>query len=293
MRVLCLNCHPDLSYFTKRGLNLEVEYKTINEKFPLQYLYDIANQEGKIVKCYTPFPENYLNKTYPNFTYSIILVGFKEEDYPLSKNTGGYSYWKLLNSGTFWATIRSDKETLYGVHEMHHLIGFIINLVFGNKTPIDFMDKTLVNGQWLPYYLNDQPENPASNYAVTWNNLKNWLPQLNAITYGYKWFKPSEIKGLKPELVKLLDQAREIAGVPLKITSGFRTPEQNALVGGVEDSSHEKGLAVDLLIKDTITGGRILSALQKVGFTRFGFYRDGHLHTDLSIDKPNPCYWVK
>lgn len=109
----------------------------------------------------------------------------------------------------------------------------------------------------------------------------------------YKYFKDSEIVGLKPELVSLLDQARDIASIPFKITSGYRTPSQNALVGGVQDSAHETGLAVDLLVADSVSGGKILLALAQVGFKRFGFYNDGHIHCDIDTTKPSPCYWIK
>ena len=37
-----------------------------------------------------------------------------------------------------------------------------------------------------------------------------------------------------------LDEARTIAGVPFKITSGYRTPEHNAICGGRVGSSHLK-----------------------------------------------------
>ena len=54
-------------------------------------------------------------------------------------------------------------------------------------------------------------------------------------------------------------------------------------------------MAVDLLLKDTVSGGKILNALQQVGIKRFGFYQDGHLHCDIANDSlhPSPCYWVK
>jgi uncharacterized protein YcbK (DUF882 family) len=99
--------------------------------------------------------------------------------------------------------------------------------------------------------------------------------------------------GLKPEFVALLDKARGIAGVPFKITSGFRTPAQNASVGGVQDSAHETGLACDLAVSDSVTGGKILLALAQVGFKRFGFYGDNHIHVDMDSTKPTPCYWIK
>ena len=36
----------------------------------------------------------------------------------------------------------------------------------------------------------------------------------------------------------LLEPMRELAGVPLRITSGYRTPQHNAEVGGAENSDH-------------------------------------------------------
>lgn len=109
----------------------------------------------------------------------------------------------------------------------------------------------------------------------------------------YKHFKDSEVIGLKPELVTMLDKARDIAGVPFVITSGYRTPEHNAEVGGVDGSSHTLGLAVDLLVQDSVSGGKMLLGLAQAGFKRFGFYMDGHIHVDCDSTKPNPCLWVK
>lgn len=109
----------------------------------------------------------------------------------------------------------------------------------------------------------------------------------------YKYFKDSEIVGLKPELVQMLDKARGFAGVPFKITSGFRTPEHNMEVGGVEGSSHTTGLAVDLLVPDAVSGGKMLLGLAQAGCKRFGFYRDNHIHVDVDPTKPSPCYWIK
>ena len=141
------------------------------------------------------------------------------------------------------------------------------------------------------YYQNNDRNSPNGNYAQTFQTLNLYWKLLNKPMY--KYFKDSEIVGLKPELVQLLDKAREIAGVPFKITSGFRTPEQNKKVGGVQDSAHETGLAVDLLVKDSVSGGKILLSLAQVGIKRFGFYGDGHIHCDIDYTKPNPCYWIK
>lgn len=186
MKILAINCTPDLSYFKTRGLDFEVEYKTINELFPLKYLYEISNQAGQIVKCYTPFPHDYLENLYKTYQYSFILIGFDPKQYSADvANTGGYSYFNPLSCGTFWATVRKDPAVnSYIVHELHHLLCLYINIKLGNRIPIDYMDSTPVDGQWRPYYLDNTPEDPKSNHAQTWRNIEPWLPKLKAITYG-------------------------------------------------------------------------------------------------------------
>lgn len=62
-----------------------------------------------------------------------------------------------------------------------------------------------------------------------------------------KYFRPSEfacscgrcsMDKVKPELVKVLDKAREHLGVPLRINSGVRCDNHNLAVGGVSTSLH-------------------------------------------------------
>lgn len=108
----------------------------------------------------------------------------------------------------------------------------------------------------------------------------------------YKYFSDKEIVGLKPELVKMLDEARGIAGVPFKITSGFRTKEQNdKLKGSVEDSAHMTGEAVDISCPDSKVRFKMIKALLVAGFTRIGIGKD-FLHIDIDKTKPQDCIWT-
>ena len=59
---------------------------------------------------------------------------------------------------------------------------------------------------------------------------------------------PNSGKNMDSSFLAKLEQAREIAGIPFKITSGYRTKEHNAEVGGVPNSSHLIGVASDIAV---------------------------------------------
>jgi len=107
----------------------------------------------------------------------------------------------------------------------------------------------------------------------------------------WKYFKDSEVKGLNDFLVEKLDTTvRPIYGRPLVITSGYRSVERNSKVGGVKDSAHTSGLAVDLRCAGFENQVKLAWALGLAGFDRLGVY-DKHLHADLDKLKPNPAIW--
>jgi len=119
---------------------------------------------------------------------------------------------------------------------------------------------------------------------------------------NYKYFTDAEVQGLDRELCAKLDLARSIAGVPFEITSGLRTPDQNAaLKGSASDSSHLRGLAVDLAVfGDDHAFNRMILGLVQAGLgDRMGFYYelDGtkliprHIHVDSDASLPPQVTW--
>ncbi|PSL06543.1 D-Ala-D-Ala carboxypeptidase family metallohydrolase [Cecembia rubra] len=83
----------------------------------------------------------------------------------------------------------------------------------------------------------------------------------------------------------MLDSAREIAGIPFRINSGFRTKKHNDAVGGSKNSSHMKGYAADIAT-DPETQSQVIEACKKAGFRRIGIYRN-FVHVDNDPDKPD------
>lgn len=290
--MLALNCNPDLSYFTKRGLKFTLDLNTDTTKMKTRFLYKMKDQNNVELDMYTPIAQPVTEK----YTgYDIIIVGWKPEDYGTElKNTGGYSYYEKDKNGTFWCTVRQDPipNNNYVVHELHHVLCRML-LDKGIYDSIDYMDTTPVNGKSVPYYKNDQPEATDSNYAVTWNGIKKYLDLLNNYNkpMTYKYFKPSEIVGLKPELVSLLDKARGIAGVAFSITSGFRDKKHNEEVGGVADSAHMSGYAVDIKCTTSANRWKIINSLIQVGFTRIGV-GETFVHADCEPNKPKNVIWT-
>ena len=130
-------------------------------------------------------------------------------------------------------------------------------------------------------------------------NLDIWKKSVKKLEeeMALKYFKLSEFddapgtgKNMKKDFLTKLDKARDIADVPFKITSGYRSKETNKKVGGVSTSSHLKGLAADISCKDSSTRQKIVNALIQAGFTRIGI-ADTFIHCDTDKDK-NDAIWL-
>jgi len=86
------------------------------------------------------------------------------------------------------------------------------------------------------------------------------------------------------ELVQKLQSLRDRLGKPIIVTSGYRCPRHNKEVGGVEDSYHTQGLAVD--IQSAIDIDKLVSLAEEVGFKGIGIYRRlRFLHLDLGPER--------
>ena len=58
----------------------------------------------------------------------------------------------------------------------------------------------------------------------------------------------TDVDNLLDLAVLVLDPIREAWGQPLMVTSGYRSPQLNAAVGGVPTSAHMDGYAVDITL---------------------------------------------
>jgi len=109
--------------------------------------------------------------------------------------------------------------------------------------------------------------------------------------------KGSGKKYMDCTFLSMLDDARRIAGIPFRITSGYRTPSHNAYVGGSlpdpmrnkKGSSHLYGYAADIACNSGQQREIIVAALIKAGFRRIGIAQN-FIHCDNDPDKSNSIW---
>ena len=104
---------------------------------------------------------------------------------------------------------------------------------------------------------------------------------------------PGSGVNMDQDLLELLDEMRAIYGKPIVITSGYRTPQHNASLGknASKDSSHLKGLAVDIAIADSNQRYQIIRIAMLLGIKRIGTGK-GFVHIDIDGDKAQNVNWI-
>lgn len=92
-------------------------------------------------------------------------------------------------------------------------------------------------------------------------------------------------------LMEKIDAARTIADIPFPINSAVRCAKHNKEVGGVDTSSHLKGLAVDIRCTGSTARYKMIKALLLVGIPRIGV-GENFLHCDMDYDKGHPAIFT-
>jgi hypothetical protein len=78
-------------------------------------------------------------------------------------------------NGAFVSEVTDNSNKNVFTHELIHLFKFKAQAL-GYKEASEQMDKTLVNGEWKPYYLNDEPTAKDGNYHISLKLLEPYLP---------------------------------------------------------------------------------------------------------------------
>ena len=110
---------------------------------------------------------------------------------------------------------------------------------------------------------------------------------------------PDEVgsgKKMHPDILDMLDQARDKYDKPIRITSGYRTKEYNESLSArgykaSPNSSHLKGLAADIACASSVDRYHLINCLLDVGFKRIGI-ANTFIHVDIDPEKANEVIWT-
>lgn len=84
---------------------------------------------------------------------------------------------------------------------------------------------------------------------MKWFNMTELTGSYTAARHGIDNSPTPEIeKNLNLLVARVLDIVREYYGFPIKVSSGYRCPELNKLVGGAANSHHMRGMAADITV---------------------------------------------
>lgn len=96
-----------------------------------------------------------------------------------------------------------------------------------------------------------------------------------------------QLKNLIEASNELWQPVRDYLGYPMVISSGYRSPKLNKAIGGVKDSAHLHGLAIDFVVPGFGDTRKINKALNQ-------FFKEKNIAFDqLILEYPNsPGSWV-
>lgn len=92
---------------------------------------------------------------------------------------------------------------------------------------------------------------------------------------------PEVLKSLQ-ELAIFLEQLRTLLNKPIKINSGYRSPEVNKAIGGSSNSQHCKGQAADIIVPG-MTPDQVVQAIIKSSLPYDQVIREFDSWTHVSI----------
>lgn len=114
-----------------------------------------------------------------------------------------------------------------------------------------------------------------------WDDIKYFKKSEFACKCGGKYCKgyPAEPK---EKLIRVAERVREHFGKPATVTSGLRCTKHNANEGGVSNSRHLSGKAMDFCIQG-VSGATLLAYVQKQPEIRYAYIISGnYVHMDIA-----------
>ena len=176
-------------------------------------------------------------------------------------------------------------KTLNAIKRYQADNGLVVDGIAGQKT-IDCIRNEIVE---LQKELGVTVDGVAGNETITAYNNK--VGNETTCWDSIKHFKQSEftckcgcgLNNMNLTVVKIADKVREYFGSPAIVTSGSRCEKHNKEVGGVSNSRHLQGKAIDMYVQG-VSGEDLLSYLQTL-------VNSGELRYTYLITGSNACHF--
>lgn len=130
----------------------------------------------------------------------------------------------------------------------------------------------------------EQPKTqPVKENATgdAWSNIKYFKRSEFACKCGGKYCNGFPVE-VDKTLLAAADKVREHFGVPVRVSSGVRCNRHNANVGGVSNSRHKTGKAMDFCVTGR-TANTVLNYVKKLPEIRYAYAIDGsYVHMDVN-----------
>lgn len=255
------------------NLDLQFQVKQSTKQFTSIPFSNSVNAHGYEVNPQEIFQES------AGYSYDVICLVYdwsKISPQPTNPSDNGQAMQIPCQWFETFPTVFRD----YFFHELSHYYAF--------KNNVEDLTHLLMDGTLQAKYPGLYKEwNAKCQYSpLPW--YLHLISQYITPMWPYKHFSPTEPTGgghtcseLKPELLSFLDKARDLAGVPFIINSGFRTLAENQAVGGAPNSAHLSGLAADINCIDNITRNSILKGVYATGIPCFIEIALQHVHLDV------------
>lgn len=126
----------------------------------------------------------------------------------------------------------------------------------------------------------DTKEPTPSNTGDWWDDIEYFKKAEFACKCGGKHCTgyPAE---MNQKVVKAADKVRKHFGQPVTVSSGLRCAKHNTNVGGVSNSRHKLGKAMDFCVKGK-TSAQVLAYVSQLPEIRYAYKIDGsYVHMDV------------
>ena len=107
---------------------------------------------------------------------------------------------------------------------------------------------------------------------------------------------PDSGRHISPELMQQVQTLRDRCGFPFEISSAYRCAKHPSEAGKAKPGTHNKGLAIDILVSGTQAHRLLKEAMAMTAFTGIGVSQKGDhhrrfIHLDISRCGNRPWVW--